>query len=128
VEIKYLKSYILKSLYWLGLRRQELIDLDIRDIDFERKWVTVREGKGGKTRIVPVINDELLSDLKHLTSGRKSGPVFMSNQGKGLSLRIVNHITQKTGQKAGITNPTPRLKHMNYPTASCGVSKRKKLY
>jgi site-specific recombinase XerD len=35
----------------------------------------------------------------------------MSNQGKGLSLRIVNHITQKTGQKAGITNPG--LKHIN---------------
>ncbi len=28
---------ILKSLYWLGLRRQELIDLDIRDLDFSRK-------------------------------------------------------------------------------------------
>ncbi len=30
---------ILKSLYWLGLRRQELIDLDVRDIDFDRKRV-----------------------------------------------------------------------------------------
>jgi integrase/recombinase XerD len=77
---------ILKSLYWLGLRRQELTELDIRDINFERKRVTVRQGKGGKTRIVPIINDELLSDLKHLTAGRKSVPVFMSNQGKGLSL------------------------------------------
>ena len=30
---------IIKSLFWLGLRRQELIDLDIRDIDFDRKRV-----------------------------------------------------------------------------------------
>ncbi len=54
---------ILKSLYWLGLRRQELIDLDVRDIDFDRKRVQVREGKGGKTRIIPIIDEEFLSDL-----------------------------------------------------------------
>ncbi len=58
---------ILKSLYWLGLRRQELIDLDIRDLDFDRKRVQVREGKGGKTRIIPIIAEEYLSDLiQHL--------------------------------------------------------------
>ncbi len=39
---------ILKSLYWLGLRRQELIDLDIRDLDFDRKRVQVREGSVAK--------------------------------------------------------------------------------
>ena len=49
---------ILKSLYWLGLRRQELIDLDIRDIDFDRKRVQVRAGKGDKTRIIPIIDEE----------------------------------------------------------------------
>lgn len=46
---------IIKTLFWFGLRRYELIALDIRDIDFESKRVKVREGKGGKTRIVPII-------------------------------------------------------------------------
>ncbi len=62
---------ILKSLYWLGLRRQELIDLDIRDLDFDRKRVQVREGKGSKTRIVPIIDEEYLSDLIHHIGNRK---------------------------------------------------------
>ncbi len=65
---------ILKSLYWLGLRRQELIDLDVRDIDFDRKRVQVREGKGGKTRIIPIIDEEFLSDLVHHIGPRKEGP------------------------------------------------------
>ena len=56
---------LIKALFWLGLRRHELIALDVRDIDFERKRVKVREGKGGKTRIVPIIDYEFLSDLKH---------------------------------------------------------------
>jgi integrase len=40
---------ILKTLWWLGLRRHELLALDVRDIDFDRKRVTIREGKGGET-------------------------------------------------------------------------------
>ncbi len=104
---------ILKSLYWLGLRRQELIDLDVRDIDFDRKRVQVREGKGGKTRIIPIIDEEFLSDLVHHIGHRKEGPVFMSNKNKALSPRIVNHIVEQTGKKAGIDNPNPRLVHLN---------------
>ncbi len=104
---------ILKSLYWLGLRRQELIDLDVRDIDFDRKRVQVRECKGGKTRIIPIIDEEFLSDLTHHIGHRKEGPVFLSNKNKGLSPRIVNHIVEQTGKKAGIDNPNPRLVHLN---------------
>ena len=104
---------ILKSLYWLGLRRQELIDLDVRDIDFDRKRVQVRQGKGGKTRIIPIIDEEFLSDLVHHIGPRKEGPVFMSNKNKALSPRIVNHIVQQIGIGAGIDNPNPRLVHLN---------------
>jgi integrase/recombinase XerD len=61
---------LIKALWWLGLRRHELIALDIRDIDFERHRVTVRAGKGNKTRVIPIIDDEFLSDLKHLIGPR----------------------------------------------------------
>ena len=104
---------ILKSLYWLGLRRQELIDLDIRDLDFDRRRVKVREGKGVKTRIVPIIDEEFLSDLVHHIGQRKEGPVFLSNQGKALSPRMVNYIVEDTGERAGVDNPNPRLQHLN---------------
>jgi integrase/recombinase XerD len=104
---------VIKTLYWLGLRRQELVNLDVRDIDFGRKRVTVRKGKGGKTRIVPMIDDEYIGDLKHLIGHRTEGPVFLSNQDRALSLRRVNDIVETLGQKAGIANPNPRLRHLN---------------
>lgn len=104
---------IIKTLYWLGLRRKELVELDVRDIDFDRKRVLVREGKGGKTRIVPIIDDEYLSDLQHLLGNRKEGPVFISSQRKQISLRMINRIIEKTGDTAGIKNPNPARAHLN---------------
>jgi integrase len=47
----------------LGVHRSELIQLDVRDLDIERKRVIVQEGKGSKTRVMPIIDDEYLSDL-----------------------------------------------------------------
>jgi site-specific recombinase XerD len=54
---------LIKTLWWLGVRRSELINLDVRDFDEKRKRMTVHKGKGGKTRVIPIINDEYLSDL-----------------------------------------------------------------
>jgi integrase len=104
---------LIKGLWWLGLRRHELIALDIRDIDFERKRLTVRAGKGGKTRVIPIIDDEFLSDLKHLIGPRATGPLFCANGNKAVSLRLVNTIVQRVGERAGISNPNPARAHLN---------------
>lgn len=45
---------VLETLYSTGIRRMELAQLDLYDIDFERGWLTVRRGKGGKDRVVPI--------------------------------------------------------------------------
>lgn len=37
-----------------GLRRQEVINLDLDDIDLNNNLLTVRHGKGGKDRLVPI--------------------------------------------------------------------------
>lgn len=37
----------------------------------------------------------------------------MSDKNKALSPRIVNHIVQQVGIKAGIGNPNPRLQRLN---------------
>ena len=104
---------IIKTLYWLGLRRNELVGLDIRDIDFERKRVTVQQGKGGKTRTVPIVDDEFVSDLIHLIGDRKNGSVFLSTHNKQLSNRAINYIIADVGEKAGIKPPQPKRKNIN---------------
>jgi integrase len=39
---------LIKTLWWLGVRRHELIHLDIRDLDADRKRIIVRGGKAAK--------------------------------------------------------------------------------
>ena len=34
---------LLKSLFWAGLRREKAIKIDVRDIDFDRKHIKVRQ-------------------------------------------------------------------------------------
>ena len=45
---------VLEVFYSCGLRRAELIDLTVRDVDYDRGTVFVRCGKGAKDRYVPI--------------------------------------------------------------------------
>jgi integrase len=78
--------FLIKTLWWLGVRRSKLINLNVRDFDATRKRTTIHKGKGGKTRVIPIINDEYLSDLLILIGSRKTGPIFLSNRNRAMSL------------------------------------------
>jgi len=55
---------MLVLLYSLGLRRSEASNLNIKDIDYTRALVHVRNGKGKKERLIPInnYNLEILED------------------------------------------------------------------
>lgn len=61
---------ILEVFYSSALRRQELIDLAVRDVDFERATVFVRRGKGSKDRYVPIAERALFWLRLYLDLGR----------------------------------------------------------
>jgi integrase len=52
-----------KILYGSGLRIMECMRLRVRDMDFDYKTITVRDGKGEKDRVTP-LPDALIPDLK----------------------------------------------------------------
>ena len=57
-----------RFIYGCGLRLQECLELRIKDVDFERGFLTVRAGKGDKDRQT-VLPEILLNDwLTHLSS------------------------------------------------------------
>ena len=54
---------MLSLMYGAGLRLMETCQLRVKDVDFERKQITVREGKGNKDRVVP-LPQRLADELK----------------------------------------------------------------
>ena len=64
---KLLKHRVLLTLiYSAGLRSQELINLKIADIDFERKTIHIRRSKYNKDRIVPLSDNMAIGLHKYL--------------------------------------------------------------
>lgn len=54
---------VIRLLYGTGMRVMECLQLRIKDIDYERKEIMIRGGKGAKDRVT-VLPDTLLADLK----------------------------------------------------------------
>jgi integrase len=97
---------LVELLAFTGLRREEAVNLDVEDLDLQRKRLVVREGKGGKSRVVP-FSDRWAADVKGMLGKRQKGPLFLSTHGKGqrLNVRSVNHVVATAGKRAGLTNP-----------------------
>jgi integron integrase len=69
----------LKGVYWLiaclqygsGLRLLESVRLRVKDLDFDHRAILVRDGKGGKDRVV-TLPDELVVPLKRHLENRRT--------------------------------------------------------
>jgi len=76
--------------YACGLRAEELVTLDVSSVDFDSETVRV-EGKGDKTRLVPVGEHALAALERYLARGRPALSVedadalFLSKSGRRLS-------------------------------------------
>lgn len=64
------RDRVILGLLYCGLRRNELLNLNLSDINFSDKNVIVRFGKGNKQRYVPIPN-QILEDIRtYIQSGR----------------------------------------------------------
>jgi integrase/recombinase XerD len=92
---------ILETLYSTGMRRLELVNLTLWDLDLERATVAIRQGKGKKDRIIPLGDRTALWIRKYLDESRPrlaSDPddkiVFLSNAGEPLSLDYLTEMVR----------------------------------
>jgi integrase/recombinase XerD len=99
---------ILMTLYSTGMRRSELCRLRTEDIDKERMVIHIRQGKGGKDRVVP-LSPKLLDQLRtyYRSLKHKTGWVFPSLQerhrGEPMTDKTVWHACEFAARRAGIT-------------------------
>jgi integrase/recombinase XerD len=99
---------MLQTLLETGARASELVQLRIEDVSLAERVITIRHGKGGKRREVP-IRRELAQLLQLHIGSRRAGPLFTSRQrGSGpmphvLTRQRVGQIVRTVSVGAGIS-------------------------
>lgn len=89
---------------YAGLRRNELCQLQVGDIDLKNRELHVMDGKGHKVRyvgIVPPLFDQIKNWLALRCQNKKSGAFLVLSDGKPITIWVINHRIQRLAQKAG---------------------------
>jgi site-specific recombinase XerD len=88
-----------------GLRVSELVTLKIQDVDFASREITVRQGKGRKDRVVPLVKQAeqaLRAYLKVRDAQPEYDEVFIARNGTSMDVRTVRYRIHKYYKDAGI--------------------------
>lgn len=104
---------VLETLYSTGLRRMEVTNLKVEDIDAERGTLLIRHGKGDKDRMLPIGERALawiyryLDDVRmHLVVPPDDRTLFLTRTGEAfnmnwLSKTVANYVDQANLGKRG---------------------------
>jgi integrase/recombinase XerD len=100
------KAMILTFCY-TGVRKQELLNLKVSDIDFERRLLLVKQGKGRKDRMIPLA-ERLMVPLHSQCAGKTASEIVYA----GLNARSVYRIVTKLAKARNLEGIHPHtLRH-----------------
>ena len=115
---------IVEVLYGCGLRVSELTGLKISNINFKELYMRI-EGKGGKTRFVPlaeftanILKDYIKNErAQGIINPKSSDILFLNRRGNGLTRVMIFTIIKNLAKAAGITkNISPHTFRHSYAT------------
>lgn len=108
---------IIKLLYSTGLRRAELINLKIEDIDSDRMLIKVQEGKGKKDRLT-LLGESMLNDLrKYYKEYKPEVYLFEGPRGNKYSATSICKIIRRAAAKVGVKKRiTPHMLRHSFAT------------
>jgi len=90
---------LVELVYSAGLRSAEAVGLDLGDVDFEQELVHVRQGKGGKDRVIPLGEEaqhwlaRYLRDARPELASGANDALFLSARGRRLDTSTLRRIT-----------------------------------
>jgi integrase/recombinase XerD len=98
---------VLEVLYSSGIRKEELINLQLADVDYHDGFVRINSGKGSKDRVVPIgkiacryLENYIKAVRPMLVKNLHINNVFLSLKGNRLSKNVVWEIVKRHSKKA----------------------------
>jgi len=100
---------MLEVFYSTGMRRMELMQLQVFDVDAERGTVMIRQGKGKKDRMVPIGDraiawiEKYRDDVRpELATGADEGTLFLTHLGEAFTPNRLTQLVREHIQAAQI--------------------------
>jgi integrase/recombinase XerD len=100
---------ILEAFYATAMRRIELVALKLRDLDLSRGAAMIREGKGGRQRVVPLgercqawVTKYLEEIRPQLAIEPDDGTVFLNNLGEPFHPNTLTHLVRQYVIASGV--------------------------
>jgi integrase/recombinase XerD len=107
---------MIATLYSAGLRRSELINLRLQDVDMNRKQVWVRGAKGKKDRVT-LLSAHLIVALNHYLDEYKPNYwLFEGLRRKQYSANSVGAVVKQSAARAGLNRVTPHMLRHSFAT------------
>lgn len=102
-----------------GLRRNEAVSLNWEDIDISSGLITVKKGKGGKTRsvVIGIQTRRILLRYRRSVPNDSSDPVFVTSQGLRLKPAGFRMALRRMGERAGV-HVSPIILRRTFATLS----------
>lgn len=94
---------VLQMAYGCGIRLGEIVNLQVKDVDWDRKLVWIRNGKGQKDRRV-MLSPKIKKSLENYLAIRKSNRYIFEGvqSGQQITRRTVEKIFEKACKMAGV--------------------------
>ena len=111
---------ILSVLIFTGMRRSELLELRLGDVDREAGVVLIRNGKGGRARSVPLVADAVQAVDDWLEFRPECGHdyLFATTHGNRIHATRLQIIWKRVLRDSGITRPGVSLHTLRHSAAT----------
>ena len=110
----------LSLLVYTGIRRSELLNLRLSDVDLQARWLRVTEGKGGKPRVVPLVAPAIAAtgDWLEMRPECDHDYLLCGLSRKPLGRKGLYELFSKTLDNAGIQRPGITIHSLRHTFAS----------
>ena len=116
----------LSLLIYTGMRRQELLNLTLEDVNLTEGTLRVVSGKGNKTRLLPLVSEaqEVIAQWLEQRPQNGHGQLLTGRDGRPLGTHGLNLLFHRAAKKAGLERDGVTLHTLRHSFATMLLHKR----